>query len=72
MHALAMTAPIFEPEFSYLPEGCECGARFRDAADLQTHRESACALRFGPGTSGAFRGLDFGGRYGVADGGRRA
>lgn len=63
------SAPIFEPEFSFLPFGCDdCGARFPTSSDLAVHKATC---RRGLDTRSLF-GFDAGGVYGVADGGRRA
>jgi len=43
-----MSEPIYEPEFSFLPAGCECGSRFRDDADLRLHKRETCPRRFEP------------------------
>jgi hypothetical protein len=65
-----MCAPIFEPEFSFLPFGCSsCGARFQRQADLDLHRRETCSRtpqKLGPWNFEIPNG------GGIADGGRKA
>ena len=70
--------PVYEPEFAFLPHGCDaCGARFLTAGDVALHQRETCERRFGsperfvtPAEPRAFI-FELPGSGGVHDGGRR-
>jgi hypothetical protein len=70
--AFPMSVPIFEPELSFLPFSCECGARVATQADLDLHKREICLRRFDRNYKqpSIFSGM-LPGTGGVADGGRR-
>jgi len=43
---MSLGIPIFEPEFSFLPHGCRCGARFAQKEDLELHHRETCKRRW--------------------------
>jgi hypothetical protein len=68
----SLTPPIFEPEFNFLPHGCECGARFAERSDLELHKRETCGRRFDARfKQPSITSFDLDGPGGVADGGRR-
>jgi hypothetical protein len=65
-----MSLPIFEPELSFLPFGCnECGARTFTEADLELHKHEMCPRR--PESKSKGFNFEISGGRGIADGGRR-
>lgn len=66
-----MSVPIYEPELSFLPFSCECGARVPTREDLHFHKREICGRRHDASYGQPASSFDIPGILGVADGGRR-
>ena len=66
-----MSVPIYEPELSFLPFSCECGARVPTREDLHFHKREICGRRYDANCRQPAFSFEIPGILGVADGGRR-
>jgi hypothetical protein len=64
--------PIVEPELSFLPFSCECGARTATAGDLALHKREICHRRFDRNhRQPSIFSFELPGGLGISDGGRK-
>jgi len=66
-----MSVPIYEPELSFLPFSCDCGARVPTHEDLTFHKREICGRRSATGYQPSPLSFRIPGMLGIAGVGRR-